>query len=505
MGIRFYVSANRLSSPHCIYRKKVYLASLSMPRSTHTLQANRFTTSSSLASSNPELKEMGPPFEMPPNPKIQITHFNSKNSNSSALPLVPDETQDLEQGDTQLRTLQELRGQMLTDASSEKAELVTHKHADKAIENTELASDEHLADVSLALKTQIDPQTVLEPKAPEGVEEYETYRKGELTSQVRDNIVSEVTQSQADEAGFLTALTDLDDTQDKSQPRLEQILPPEMEIHEFAGVRDSRKGSLLESQSECITSIFEETVPYLQSAPERSSPTAQTPNKKGSRGQPRLEANRAELAEETTKECDGSRIESIGEFVRSDSMLIEKNLPPYLESGNEHLARRSLRAKSRKRRQEKLESRGETPERSENTTERLLRGQLEGESIQKRISTVKEVASTEAHPLKETQTGPHVFESMASKRARGALMPRPELYPPPPMVILEDVIQALENIIDYQFKDPYYGWHALQGTAYDVEFGNRRLALLGDSLLRTELITRWLATGTSLGETSSRK
>jgi hypothetical protein len=59
---------------------------------------------------------------------------------------------------------------------------------------------------------------------------------------------------------------------------------------------------------------------------------------------------------------------------------------------------------------------------------------------------------------------------------------------------LEDVVPRLEATIDYQFSELQHGWHALHGCLWDHPRGNRRLALLGDSLLRTELIKRWLLT-----------
>lgn len=80
------------------------------------------------------------------------------------------------------------------------------------------------------------------------------------------------------------------------------------------------------------------------------------------------------------------------------------------------------------------------------------------------------------------------------------MMPRAVLYPPPPHIKLEIILRKLEKIIDYKFKDPYYGWYALHYSTLDYEFSNRRLAQLGDRMLYAEGGRLWLATGTSLGK-----
>lgn len=62
-------------------------------------------------------------------------------------------------------------------------------------------------------------------------------------------------------------------------------------------------------------------------------------------------------------------------------------------------------------------------------------------------------------------------------------------------------VQQLQTLLHYNFTSPALAWEALQcsGNAGFPE-GCRRLALLGDTVLRLELILTWLPTGNRTGK-----
>src|SRR5438034_6241264 len=65
---------------------------------------------------------------------------------------------------------------------------------------------------------------------------------------------------------------------------------------------------------------------------------------------------------------------------------------------------------------------------------------------------------------------------------------------------------AIEAIIDYHFTDSQLLAEALQVTGTATSFAghrpsNRRLALLGDALLRLAILDEWYPKGTSIGRT----
>ena len=71
-----------------------------------------------------------------------------------------------------------------------------------------------------------------------------------------------------------------------------------------------------------------------------------------------------------------------------------------------------------------------------------------------------------------------------------------------------EMIDGVQNIIAYTFRDASILWEALQapgavpyGTqGRNFSNGNKRLALLGDAILKTVLLERWYATSDTIGE-----
>jgi hypothetical protein len=64
----------------------------------------------------------------------------------------------------------------------------------------------------------------------------------------------------------------------------------------------------------------------------------------------------------------------------------------------------------------------------------------------------------------------------------------------------EQAIQDLDKIIPFSFNDTDLCWETVQGKgAAGFAEGNKRLALLGDALLRTQLLRQWYPTGETTG------
>lgn len=69
------------------------------------------------------------------------------------------------------------------------------------------------------------------------------------------------------------------------------------------------------------------------------------------------------------------------------------------------------------------------------------------------------------------------------------------------------MINGVQNIIDYVFQDTSVLWEALQASGsfpYDTDGrdfsnGNKRLALLGDAILKVSLLEQWYTTATNIG------
>lgn len=73
---------------------------------------------------------------------------------------------------------------------------------------------------------------------------------------------------------------------------------------------------------------------------------------------------------------------------------------------------------------------------------------------------------------------------------------------------LDSKVQAGMNIIGYTFNDHLILWEALNAAGSNIMGaggrvfldGNKRLALLGDSILKSALLDNWYITGQTRGE-----
>ena len=70
------------------------------------------------------------------------------------------------------------------------------------------------------------------------------------------------------------------------------------------------------------------------------------------------------------------------------------------------------------------------------------------------------------------------------------------------------MVRGVESTIDYKFKDPLIAWEALQAAKPEAHLagnrhippdGNKRLAVLGDSILRLALVDEWYSGGETRG------
>jgi len=69
------------------------------------------------------------------------------------------------------------------------------------------------------------------------------------------------------------------------------------------------------------------------------------------------------------------------------------------------------------------------------------------------------------------------------------------------MKIKSEVVPGVEALIDYHFMNPDLCWEALQGKgAGGIPHGNKRLALVGDVLLRLKHLMDWFPTSSSTGQ-----
>lgn len=69
------------------------------------------------------------------------------------------------------------------------------------------------------------------------------------------------------------------------------------------------------------------------------------------------------------------------------------------------------------------------------------------------------------------------------------------------MQVKPEVIPEVEALISYPFMNPDLCWEALQGKgAGGIPHGNKRLALVGDVLLKKKHIMDWFPTDSSTGE-----
>jgi hypothetical protein len=75
--------------------------------------------------------------------------------------------------------------------------------------------------------------------------------------------------------------------------------------------------------------------------------------------------------------------------------------------------------------------------------------------------------------------------------------------PTPPRVLSSTQRQELEALLKYTFVDPDILWEALQAAGNGVAIigerqldndGNKRLALVGDAMLRLALVNKWFGT-----------
>ncbi len=73
---------------------------------------------------------------------------------------------------------------------------------------------------------------------------------------------------------------------------------------------------------------------------------------------------------------------------------------------------------------------------------------------------------------------------------------------------MDSKVQAAMTIIGYTFNDPLIVWEALNAAGSNVMRaggrvfldGNKRLALLGDSILKSALLDDWYIIGQTRGE-----
>lgn len=76
------------------------------------------------------------------------------------------------------------------------------------------------------------------------------------------------------------------------------------------------------------------------------------------------------------------------------------------------------------------------------------------------------------------------------------------------LVLSDTVVTRVQSIFGYQFKDPSLLWEALQYGGYgrqpingrNVNRGNQRLALVGDSILQYVLAKAWYQSNASQGK-----
>ena len=69
------------------------------------------------------------------------------------------------------------------------------------------------------------------------------------------------------------------------------------------------------------------------------------------------------------------------------------------------------------------------------------------------------------------------------------------------------MINGVQNVIDYVFQYASVLWEALQAPGSspyetdgrDFSYGNKRLALLGDAILKVGLLEQWYGTATGVG------
>ena len=72
---------------------------------------------------------------------------------------------------------------------------------------------------------------------------------------------------------------------------------------------------------------------------------------------------------------------------------------------------------------------------------------------------------------------------------------------------MDTILQAVQNIIEYRFKEQLILWEAMQAagsnvrSAGDRKFldGNKRLAVIGDTVLQLVLAEKWYSGGTVRG------
>lgn len=70
---------------------------------------------------------------------------------------------------------------------------------------------------------------------------------------------------------------------------------------------------------------------------------------------------------------------------------------------------------------------------------------------------------------------------------------------------MDTILQAVQNIIEYRFKEQLILWEAMQAagsnvrSAGDRKFldGNKRLAVIGDTVLQLVLAEKWYSVGLS--------
>ena len=72
---------------------------------------------------------------------------------------------------------------------------------------------------------------------------------------------------------------------------------------------------------------------------------------------------------------------------------------------------------------------------------------------------------------------------------------------------MDTILQAVQDIIGYRFKERLILWEAMQAAGSNVRYagdrefmdGNKRLAVIGDTVLQLVLAEQWYNGGTSRG------
>ena len=65
----------------------------------------------------------------------------------------------------------------------------------------------------------------------------------------------------------------------------------------------------------------------------------------------------------------------------------------------------------------------------------------------------------------------------------------------------EEVLREIDEMCEYRFSNANMCWEIVQGKgAAGFTEGNKRLALLGDALLRSQLLRKWYPTGQTTGK-----